>query len=81
MPAPTHKARWFALVVLIGAVAAAVVYALSADVVWTIVPLLMTVAAVRRVRRGGAARHRYAPRHVASSEPVTAGVSGSPVGW
>ena len=57
IPAPTHNAGWSALVVLIGAVAAAVVYALSADVVWTIVPLLMTVAAVRRIRRGDATRH------------------------
>ena len=55
MPAPTHNARWSVLVVLIGAVVAAVVYAVSADVVWTIVPLLMTVAAVRRIRRGGGA--------------------------
>lgn len=57
IPAPTHNARWSVLVVLIGAVAAAVIYALSADVVWTIVPLLMTVAEVRRIRRGGATRH------------------------
>ena len=57
MPASTHTARWSVLVVLIGAVVAAVVYAVSADVVWTIVPLLMTVAAVRRIRRGDATRH------------------------
>ena len=58
MPAPTHNARWYALAVLIGTLAAAVIYGLSADIVWTIVPLLMTVAAVRRIRRGGGATRR-----------------------
>ena len=34
-----------------GVVASAVVYALTTDVVWSVVPLLLSVAAVRRVRR------------------------------
>ena len=34
-----------------GAVASAVVYALTTDAVWSVIPLLLSVAAVRRVRR------------------------------
>ena len=51
MPATTHHPRWPILIGLAGVIVAAVVYVLTADVVWTIVPLLVTFAAVRRLLR------------------------------
>ena len=52
MPTTTHHpARWAILIGLAGVILAAVVYVLTADVVWTIVPLLVTFAAVRRLLR------------------------------
>jgi hypothetical protein len=49
-----HRALWSILTALGGSVLAVVVYIFTADVVWTIVPLLATVAAVRRLLRHGA---------------------------
>ena len=46
-----HVNRWAVLLALAGICLAVVVYAATADVVWAVVPLLLTVAAVRRVLR------------------------------
>ena len=52
MPTTTHHpARWAILIGLAGVILAAVVYVLTADVVWTIVPLLVTFAAERWLLR------------------------------
>ena len=51
---PTTKG-WAVALGAGGVVAAVVVYSLTTDVVWAVVPLLLTVAAVRRVLQRGAA--------------------------
>jgi hypothetical protein len=48
-----HHARWSILIALAAVILAVIVYVLTADVMWTIVPLLVTVAAIRRVLRHG----------------------------
>ena len=52
----THRGRWAILMTLAGAVLALIVYTVTADVVWTIIPLLLTVAAVRRILRRDASK-------------------------
>jgi len=52
----THRGHWAILLALAGAVLAVVVYTVTADVVWTIIPLLLTVAAVRRILRHDAGK-------------------------
>ena len=54
----THRGRWAILMTLVGAVLAVIVYtvAVAADVVWTIIPLPLTVAAVRRILRRDASK-------------------------
>jgi hypothetical protein len=52
----THRGYWAILITLAGAVLAVVVYTVTADVVWTIIPLLLTVTAVRRVLRHDASK-------------------------
>jgi hypothetical protein len=49
----TTTTRWSILIALAGLILAMTVYVLTADVVWTIVPLLVTVAAIRRLLRLG----------------------------
>jgi hypothetical protein len=46
---PQHRALWTGLVFLAGAVLAVIVYSVTADVVWTLIPLLLTVAGMRRM--------------------------------
>lgn len=54
---PTNQQRhWAILIALVGAVIAVVVYTVTADVIRTVIPLLLTVAAVRRLLRHGASR-------------------------
>jgi hypothetical protein len=58
MPPTTHHlARGPILLGLTGVILAAVVYVLTADVVWTIVPLLVTLAVVRRLLRKDGTDH------------------------
>ena len=54
----THRGRWAIPMTLVGAVLAVIVYtvAVAADVVWTIIPLPLTVAAVRRILRRDASK-------------------------
>ncbi|HET6987817.1 MAG TPA: hypothetical protein VFI00_14430 [Kribbella sp.] len=52
-----HRALWSILTAFGGSVLAVVVYIFTADVVWTVVPLLATLAAVR-----GLLRHRATDR-------------------
>lgn len=56
MNPPTHRSHWAILIALAGAGLAVVVYTVTADVVWTIIPLLLTVAAVRRLLRHDASK-------------------------
>jgi hypothetical protein len=49
--AARHLTRWTILTALAGILIAVIVYLRTADVVWTLVPLLLTVAAVRLLRR------------------------------
>jgi hypothetical protein len=52
MHASTHALTlWAVLAALTGAVVAVVVYLLTDDVVWALVPLLLTVAPVRGLLR------------------------------
>jgi len=46
-----HRVAWVLLTALTGVLLAAVAYTVSADVIWTLVPLLLTVAVVRRLLR------------------------------
>jgi hypothetical protein len=46
-----HRGHWAILIALAGAALAVVVYTVTADVVWAIIPLLLTVTAVRRLLR------------------------------
>jgi hypothetical protein len=50
-PTTRDRAAWAVLVSVSGVALAAVIYIVSADVVWAIIPLLLTVAAVRRLLR------------------------------
>jgi len=52
----THRGPWAILIALTGAGLAVVVYAITADVVWTIIPLLLTLTAVRRILRHDASK-------------------------
>ena len=56
MNPPTHRGNGAILIALAGAVLAVVVYTVTADVVWTIIPLLLTVAVVRRLLRHEASK-------------------------
>lgn len=56
-PGPGSRGMWPVLTGLAGVGLAVVVYLLTADVIWTLVPLLLTVAAVRRLLAHGTA-HR-----------------------
>lgn len=51
VPAERMATIWTVALGSVGVVASAVVYVLTADVIWSVVPLLLTVAAVRRVRQ------------------------------
>jgi len=52
----THRVHWAVLTALAGAVLAVVVYTVTADFVWTMIPLLLTVAPVRRLLRHDASK-------------------------
>ena len=51
MRSRTPATLWAMATVLIGVIAAVIVYALTTDVVWTAVPLLLAVAAGRQFLR------------------------------
>lgn len=56
MKPTTYRGHWAIVIALAGAVLTVVVYTVTADVVWTLIPLLLTVAAVRRLLRHDASK-------------------------
>jgi hypothetical protein len=52
--ATDHRAQLAILAGLAAGIASALVYALSSDVIWAIIPLLVAVAIIRRLMRRGA---------------------------
>lgn len=46
-----HATLWALVIALIGVITAVIVYILTTDVVWTAVPLLLSVAAARPLLR------------------------------
>ena len=56
MKPTTYGGHWAIVIALAGAVLTVVVYTVTADVVWTLIPLLLTVAAVRRLLRHDASK-------------------------
>ena len=52
-----RRTQWAILVGVAALIAAVLIYALSSDVIWAIVPLLLAVAIVRRVMRRGGVNH------------------------
>ena len=51
-----RRFRWPIIATVLGVILAAAVFLVTGDVIWTLVPLLLTIAAVRRLARSESGR-------------------------